>query len=131
MCNLVLRVLDIGIMTMFGYTFSRSISLRNFNVKYFHDSYQYQLYDMSRCFNHCISTNINLVSHPFIFIFIFIYEWEGGAGVTICDLSPRAWPDRGNPPLENVGLSHRYCDRGATDLTLAPQESQRMRHNAC
>ena len=30
----------------------------------------------------------------------------------------------GAPPLGNVGLSHSYCDRDATDLTLAPQESQ-------
>ena len=28
------------------------------------------------------------------------------------------------PPLGNVGLSHTYCDRDATDLTLAPKESQ-------
>lgn len=26
----------------------------------------------------------------------------------------------GAPPLENIGLSHNYCDRNATDLTLTP-----------
>ena len=35
----------------------------------------------------------------------------------------------GTLSLENVRLSHNYCDRGATDLTLAPQESQSVRHN--
>ena len=44
--------------------------------------------------------------------------------MTICDLPPRAWPNRGTPPQGTVGLSHSYCDRDATDLTLSPQESQ-------
>ena len=37
----------------------------------------------------------------------------------------------GAPPTRNFGLSHSYRDRDATDLTLAPQESQSVGRNAC
>ena len=55
----------------------------------------------------------------YIFSFFFFIK-KGGARATICDLPPRAWPNRGTPSLRNVGVSQSYCDRDATDLTLAP-----------
>ena len=55
--------------------------------------------------------------------FFFFYKTKRGAGRPYVTYPPRR-DLIGAPPLGNVGLSHSYCDRDATDLTLAPQESQ-------
>ena len=65
----------------------------------------------------------------FFFFFFFLMK-KRGVGATIRGLPPRH-DLLETPPQGNVRLSHSYCDRGATNLILTPQESQQMRRNAC
>ena len=58
----------------------------------------------------------------FFFFFSFFDERKGGQGRS-CVTHPLGRDHKDILPLENVGLSHSYCDWGVIDLTLAPQES--------
>ena len=63
-------------------------------------------------------------------LFFFLIIKRGGRGRLYVTYSPGR-DLKGAPSSGNVGLSYSYCDRGTTDLTLAPQESQSVGHNAC
>ena len=53
---------------------------------------------------------------------MLVLRKKGGGGRP-CVTHSLGYDHKGNPPLRNVGLSHIYCDWGAIDLTLTPQES--------
>ena len=59
---------------------------------------------------------------------LFFDEREGGQGRSYVAYPPGR-DLIGALPLGNIGLNYSYCDWGATDLTLAPQESQSVRRN--
>ena len=65
----------------------------------------------------------NMTQMTWAFVCFFFFDKKNGAGATICDLPPGR-DLIGAPPLRNVGLSHNYYDRAATDLTLAPKRAR-------